>query len=102
VVPSGELQEQADGVISLPCEYPGAGHSPTTSTRTKRKNTTVKARCLGSTNEPDAEPGNRCVERGSGVPKERADQDAKFVTFDTPFGEETKPRETLPGETDLE
>jgi hypothetical protein len=90
MIPSGGLQGQANGVVSLPCEYPGEPASMKLQYKDEAENTLVKAPCLGDTREPDAEPGNLCVERGSGVPKEPADKDAKFVTFDTPFGDEKK------------
>jgi hypothetical protein len=87
--------------VSFPCEYPGEPHSLKLQYKPESENGLVKAPCLGSTNEPDAEPGNLCVTRGSGNPKEATDKSAAFVGFTTAFGEQKKAGETLSAATDL-
>jgi hypothetical protein len=51
--------------------------------------------CLGSPDEPTAEPGNLCLYRGAGTPKEPTHKNAKFVHFVSPFGEEFNSGTTL-------
>jgi hypothetical protein len=60
--------------------------------RTAAESTKPEAPCLGSVNEPVAEPGNLCVYRG-GVgfgSRESEDKNAKFVQFEDFLGETIK------------
>ena len=93
-------QGEADGTASFPCEYPEEPATLKVTYKDEAENTTVKAPCLGSTNEPDAEPGNLCATRGSGIPKEPTDGEVKFIQFTTPFGEEFKSGTSLSSESD--
>ena len=99
-VSSAGPQAESDGALTMPCEY---GLEPKTETVTYRndpESLAPKAPCLGSVNEPTAQPGNLCAYRGSGVAKEPTDKDAKFIGFDTPFGEEVANGTLLNKETD--
>ena len=84
----GDPQAESDGVISMPCEYGIEPKTEKVTYRTEPESLAPKAPCLGSVNEPTAQPGNLCAYRGSGKAKEPQDKEAKFVAFDTPFGEE--------------
>jgi hypothetical protein len=87
-VPSGGPQTQADGVVSFPIPL-AKGEKVKFTYRTEREALEPKAPCLGSVNEPVAEPGNLCVYRGgAGLgSKENEDRNAKFVQFEDFFGE---------------
>jgi hypothetical protein len=90
-VPAGGPQTQADGVVSFPTPL-ARGEKVKFTYRNEREALEPKAPCLGSVNEPVAEPGNLCVYRGgagSGS-KENEDKNAKFVQFEDFFGETIK------------
>lgn len=108
--PAGAPQTQANGVASFPIPYPEEGNfTPPNLKATYRNEAEAiapRAPCLGSTNEPVAEPGNLCVYRGEGIPQEHAfepgfahDENAKFVAFQLPGGELRKSGELLPTES---
>src|SRR5262249_43796638 len=65
-VPAGGPQDQAIGPVSMPCEYPEEPATETVTYRNEPESLAPKAPCLGSPNEPTAEPGNLCVYRGVG------------------------------------
>ena len=87
-VPSGGPQTQADGVVSFPTPLP-RGEKVKFTYRNEREALEPKAPCLGSVNEPVAEPGNLCVYRGGAGfgSKENEDRNTKFVQFEDFFGE---------------
>jgi hypothetical protein len=90
-VPSGGPQTQADGVVSFPTPL-ARGEKVKFTYRNEREAIEPKAPCLGSVNEPVAEPGNLCVYRGGAGfgSKENEDRNAKFVQFEDLFGETIK------------
>jgi hypothetical protein len=83
---AGAPQTQADGVVSLP--IPLAEEEKIIVTyRNEAQALQPTAPCLGSPDEPVAEPGNLCVYRGSGFgSKEIEDKNAKFFDFQDAFG----------------
>jgi hypothetical protein len=109
--PAGAPQTQADGVASFSIPYPESGNFLTAPNlkatyRNEAEAVAPRAPCLGSTNEPVAEPGNLCVYRGQGIPQEHAalpgfahDENAKFVAFQMPGGKLLKSGELLPTES---
>jgi hypothetical protein len=98
-LPSGAPQQQVDGVASFNPPYPTAPATLKVKYKNEKESgeTTVPP-CLGSTNEPTAEPGNFCAYRGAGVVVESKDKNAKFVTFEDGNGEEFTSGSTLPNE----
>jgi hypothetical protein len=87
-VPVGGPQTQADGVVSFPTSL-ARGEKVKFTYRTEREALEPKPPCLGSVNEPVAEPGNLCVYRGGAGfgSTENEDKNAKFVQFEDFFGE---------------
>jgi hypothetical protein len=87
-VPSGGPQTQADGVVSFPIPL-ARGEKVKFTYRNEREALEPRAPCVGSVNEPVAEPGNLCVYRGGAGfgSKENEDRNAKFVQFEDFFGE---------------
>jgi hypothetical protein len=87
-VPVGGPQTQADGVVSFPIPL-AKGEKVKFTYRNEREALGPTAPCLGSVNEPVAEPGNLCVYRGGAGygSKENEDANAKFVQFEDFFGE---------------
>jgi hypothetical protein len=90
-VPSGGPQTQADGVVSFSIPL-ARGEKVKFTYRNEREALEPRAPCLGSVNEPVAEPGNLCVYRGGAGfgSKENEDRNAKFVQFEDFFGETIK------------
>src|ERR1700730_9031762 len=98
---AGDPQAESDGVVSFNPQYPAETSSGLKVTyRNEPESLSPKTPCLGSVNEPTAEPGNLCVYRGSGIPKEPTDTDAKFIGFATPFGEQVANGGALSPESD--
>ena len=93
-VSAGGPQQESDGLASFGIPYPEETTLKLTY-RNEPESLMPKAPCLGSVNEPTAEPGNVCFYRGSGVPKEPTDVKAKFTGFVTAFGERKASGETL-------
>jgi hypothetical protein len=60
-----------------------------------------KAPCLGSVNEPTAEPGNLCAYRGVASPKEPEDKGGSFKQFRSAFGQEFASGASTPVEGQL-
>jgi hypothetical protein len=90
-VPIGGPQTQADGVVSFPIPL-ARGEKVKFTYRNEREAIEPKAPCLGSVNEPVAEPGNLCIYRGGAGfgSNENEDKNAKFVQFEDLFGETVK------------
>jgi hypothetical protein len=85
--PAGAPQTQVDAVVSLP--IPLAEEEKIKITyRNEAQALEPKAPCIGSPNEPVAEPGNLCVYRGDGSgSKESEDKNAKFFDFQDALGD---------------
>jgi hypothetical protein len=86
-VPAGGPQTQADAVVSFPIPL-GPGFKPKLVYRNETQALEPKSPCLGSPNEPVAEPGFLCVYRGGNFgSKESEDANAKFLGFQDPLGQ---------------
>jgi hypothetical protein len=86
---SGTEQAETQGVVSFPIPLK-VGEKVKLNYRNEEQSKTATAPCLGSVNEPLAEPGNLCVYRGGGGfgSKEKGiDRNAKFARFEDFFGE---------------
>lgn len=85
--PAGAPQTQADGVVSLPIPL-AEEEKVKVVYRDEAQALQPKGPCVGSPNEPVAEPGNLCVYRGSGFgSKEGEDKNVKFFDFQDAVGD---------------
>jgi hypothetical protein len=87
-VPAGGPQTQSDGVVSLNIPLPEEEAGVVQLVyRNEEEATEPTKPCLGSANEPTAEPGFLCVYRGNNFgSKENEDLNAKFVGFQDAVG----------------
>jgi hypothetical protein len=87
-VPKGGPQTQAAGVVSFPIPLK-KGEKVKITYRNAQQALEPKPPCLGSVNDPAAEPGNLCVYRGGAGfgSGENEDKNAKFVQVENFFGE---------------
>jgi hypothetical protein len=89
---TGTEQAETQGVVSFPIPLK-VNEQVKLNYRTEEQSTTPTAPCLGSVNEPIAEPGNLCAYRGGGGfgSKEKngasIDKNANFARFEDFFGE---------------
>jgi hypothetical protein len=103
-VPASGRQQQSNGVVSFPIQYPGEPATLSAYYKTEVNNVKLENGCLGSVDEPTAEPGKLCIQRGNAPPKETTDLNASFKGFFNPVGEggliATNPTPTFSGEVD--
>jgi hypothetical protein len=89
---TGTEQAETQGVASFPIPLK-VGEKVKLNYRTEEQSKTPAAPCLGSVNEPIAEPGNLCAYRGGAGSGSKEtgegsiDRNAKFVKFEDFFGE---------------
>ena len=85
--PAGAPQTQAEGSISLPIPL-SEGERLKVVYRNEAQALEPKAPCVGSPNEPVADPGYLCVYRAGGFgSRESEDKNAKFFDFQDALGD---------------